>query len=137
MWLEATISTKKLDITKNSGNIPSLAKKFAESEVQNITEWKNKIQNLDTQGKVAIWGAGAKGVTFANLIDPKHKWIDCVIDLNPKKHGKYIPGTGHEIVSHKDITSRKIKTAVLMNPNYYDEITELLNNTNLNVDLVV
>lgn len=137
IWLEATIPKQKPDITKNQGKIPTLAKQFAASESSLIKQWLYKIKKLNSFGKVALWGAGAKGVTFANLIDPECKWIDCVIDLNPQKHGKYVSGTGHLIINYKEVAQRKVKNAILMNPNYYNEILELLKKDKLNINLLV
>lgn len=137
LWLEATISSAEVAVTKKPAFISTLAKQFATSEHELINKWEIKIQKLANQGKVALWGAGAKGVTFANLIDPDRKWIDCIIDLNPNKQGKYIPGAAHPIVSYQDIANRGITTAILMNPNYYQENLVLLKASNLNIDLLV
>jgi SAM-dependent methyltransferase len=137
LWLEATIPAQKPAVTKKPAFISILASQFATSERELINKWEIKIQELANQGKVALWGAGAKGVTFANLIDPDRKWIDCIIDLNPNKQGKYIPGAAHPIVSYHDIADRGITTAILMNPNYYQENLVLLKASNLNIDLLV
>ena len=137
LWLEATIASAEPAVTKKPAFISSLAKQFATSERELISKWEIKIQELASQGKVALWGAGAKGVTFANLIDPHRKWIDCIIDLNPNKQGKYIPGAAHPIVKYQDIADREITTAILMNPNYYQENLVLLKASNLNIDLLV
>jgi len=137
LWLEATIPPEKSVTTKNPTSIPLLANKFATSEYELLKKWETKIQNLANKGKVALWGAGAKGVTFANLIDQGRQWIDCIIDLNPNKQGKYIPGSGHPIVSYQAIAERGIKTAIVMNPNYYQENLALLIAANLTVDLLV
>ncbi len=136
IWLEASISSKKKRITKNAGHIPKLAKKFTINENHIREKWKERINELTAQGKVALWGAGAKGVTFSNIIDPKNILIDSVIDLNPKKCGKYIPGTGHEIINYKDIPQRGIKTIILMNPNYFNEISDLVKKSKLNVKII-
>ncbi|WP_293353653.1 MULTISPECIES: class I SAM-dependent methyltransferase [unclassified Microcoleus] len=137
LWLEATIPPQKPAITKKPALISTLANEFATSERELISKWEIKIQELASQGKVALWGAGAKGVTFANIIDPDRKWIDCIIDLNPNKQGKYIPGAAHPIVSYQDIADRGITTAILMNPNYHQENLVLLKASNLNIDLLV
>lgn len=135
--LEATIDkTKTTKVTKKIENISALAKKFAEFERELLNNWLNKIQKLHSRGKICIWGAGAKGVTFANMIDPDRKLIDCLIDLNPNKQGKFIPGTGHPIVNYKDIKPRKIETAILMNPNYFKENIELLKESKISLDLI-
>jgi hypothetical protein len=63
-------------------------------------------------------GASAKGVTSANLIDPERRRIDCIVDLNSSKQGRYVPGTGRPVVSCQDLTARGVTVAILMNPNY-------------------
>jgi SAM-dependent methyltransferase len=137
LWLEATIPVQKPAVTKKPEFISTLANQFATSERELISKWEIKIQELASQGKVALWGAGAKGVTFANMIDPDRKWIDCIIDLNPNKQGKYIPGAAHPIVNYHNIADRGITTAILMNPNYHQENLVLLKASNLNIDLLV
>jgi len=113
-----------------------MAIEFVKTEKEAKQQWKSQILNFRNKGKVAIWGAGAKGVTLANLTDPDCKLIDCVVDLNPKKQGKYIPGTGHPIVDYKELPSRGVKAAVLMNPNYREENLDLLNKASLDIELI-
>lgn len=136
LWLEARLGKQKEIIINTNNNIPVLANKFAlaEQELQNI--WKQKIKKLTAEGKIAIWGAGAKGVTLANLIDPDQQLISYVIDLNPKKQGHYLPGTGHPIVSYQQAASKGVKNAILMNPNYYEENLSLLRQANLQMNLI-
>jgi hypothetical protein len=62
--------------------------------------------------------------------------IDCVIDVNPRKQGCFIPGTGHPIVAPADLRDRDIRTAVLMNPNYRGENESLLHGLGLEVTLI-
>src|SRR5262249_38407690 len=71
---------------------------------------KHKWKDLVRAGhrRVAVWGAGAKGMTFAQITDPDGENIDCIIDLNPAKQGRYSPGTGHEIVSPLAASDRGI-----------------------------
>jgi len=127
IWLEAKVLFKKnSSIIKNSRSLPLLVKEFARSEriiQNNITK---QIQDLSSDGEVALWGAGAKGVTFANIIDPKCKLLSCIVDLNPKKQGKYLPGTGHPIISYEGLVDHSIKNIILMNPNYRNEISDLI-----------
>ena len=39
-----------------------------------------------------------EGVTFLNTVTQSDA-IDVLVDLNPRKHCRFIPGTGHEVVS--------------------------------------
>jgi hypothetical protein len=94
-----------------------------------------QLQSSLTGPKTAIWGAGAKGVTFANLADPTGTLIDCVVDLNPHKQGHFMPGTGHPIVAPAALEERGVKRAILMNPNYRDENQRLLAELALDIAL--
>lgn len=135
VWLHATPNIQS--ITQNdSTHIPILAKRFAKLQKELTNHWMNKIHELVGTGKVALWGAGAKGVTFANMIDPNCKLIDSIIDINPNKQGKFIPGSGHPIIDPMAIISRNIKTVIIMNPNYYKENSELLKKANISVDVI-
>ncbi|MDI6889636.1 MAG: class I SAM-dependent methyltransferase [Thermodesulfovibrionales bacterium] len=81
IWLEAKPSNKQNhNIRTSSGQIPNLAKQFAKKEELLIQHYQKRLKELHSLGRVAIWGAGAKGVTFANLVDPHCEWIDCVVD---------------------------------------------------------
>jgi SAM-dependent methyltransferase len=80
-----------------------------------------KLEGLNATGPVAIWGAGAKGVTFLNLVDPRCELVDCAVDTNPSKQGKFVAGTGHPIVSPADLARRGVRHALVMNPNRVEE----------------
>lgn len=147
LWLEAVVAPQDTSsqhsrlfhaaqAAPSRPPIPALAHQFAAAEHRLIAHWMQTIDRLTATGRVALWGAGAKGVTFANLIDPAGERIDCVIDLNPNKQGKYIPGTGHPIVSYRELGDRAIRHAILMNPNYYKENLALLEAAQLPVNLI-
>jgi len=133
LWLEATPTKKSEVVLFNPGNIPNLAESFSKKEGELKESWIEKIDTLKKEGKVAVWGAAAKGVTFLNLVDPKIERIDYAIDMNPKKQGMYVPGTGHEIISIKQIKTKGIKTIIVMNPNYVEEIRASIENLNLRI----
>jgi SAM-dependent methyltransferase len=136
LWLEAHYHGQQRSAKANPTNIPALAKAFQQRSEELQSEWHNQLKALGQDGKVALWGAGAKGVTLANLIDPDRQLIDSIIDLNPNKQGKYIPGTGHPIINYQQIKERDLAHAILMNPNYYDENVVLLERANLSLNLV-
>src|SRR2546425_10047244 len=76
--------------------------------------------------RVAVWGAGAKGVTFVNLVDPDCRQIHCLVDVNPNKQQKYVPGTGHPIIAPAMIDDAGIEAVIVLNPNYVQEISAAL-----------
>jgi hypothetical protein len=86
---------------------------------EQMEKYSKLVKDLDG---LAIWGAGAKGSTFLNLIDKQGTKVSYVIDINPKKQNMYIGGTGHPIISPAGIGDKGIKNIIVMNPNYLDEI---------------
>jgi len=136
LWLEAGVSVENPEVTKKHVPIPYLAKEFGAIERDLRRALSNEIRRLTARGGVALWGAGAKGVTLANLVDPARKLIACVVDLNPSKQGHYIPGTGHPIVGYQELAKYGVKTAILMNPNYNQENRDFLGEAHLDVELV-
>lgn len=136
LWLEAKVSDEEPEASREPGEVPVLAERFSASEGELKKDWRAKVRGMADGGKVALWGAGAKGVTLANLIDAQRELLDCVVDLNPQKQGRYLPGTGHPIIGYEDLAPRGVATAVLMNPNYRDENAALLKKANSNIELV-
>lgn len=136
LWLEATTSTERPIVTKCPGSIPELARRFGKLEDALIQSIKVRLQELSSKGRVALWGAGAKGVTLGNLVDPERDLIACVVDINPRKQGCYVPGTGHPIVSCQELVDYGVAVAIVMNPNYLEENRALLRKLHLSVDLI-
>jgi len=99
---------------------------------------EEKIDFFNQAGGCALWGAGAKGTTLVNLIDPENRRIRFLIDLNPAKQGKFVPGTGHQIVSPEYLKEQKggITGIVNMNPNYLEENRTILSQLSLEIPIV-
>lgn len=135
LWLEARVAS--VDPSPSPATeIVAQALAYGIDEASLRQKWLARLRELAGRGKVALWGAGAKGATFANLIDPDCGLIDCVADLNPNKQGRYIPGTGHPIVAPVDLPRRGVRSAVLMNPNYREENLQLLATAGIELDLI-
>lgn len=89
-------------------------------------------QWLQTQGSrsTAIWGGASKGVIFALFMRRAGAQIDLVFDINPAKHGKYLPSTGLLVQSPEraiELLPRGANVFV-MNGNYLQEIAGSTNN---------
>jgi len=135
LWLEARAADLDETLLMN-GDTVRLATAYATEEKKLREDWLARLRVLGQNGKVALWGAGAKGATFANLVDPDCALIDCVVDLNPNKQGRFIPGTGHPIVAPVDLPGRGVCNAVLMNPNYRQENLQLLAKAGIELNLI-
>jgi 2-polyprenyl-3-methyl-5-hydroxy-6-metoxy-1,4-benzoquinol methylase len=108
---------------------------FATRSSIQIEKYKDNLQKLLNKGKrVAIWGAGARGVTFLNLFkDPRIKYA---IDINPRKQGTYVPGTGQMIVEPKYLLEYQPDYVVIMNPTYEKEIKRLAENLGIETNFI-
>jgi hypothetical protein len=126
LWLEARPAAVAATTQPDAEATCRLARRFALEDSRRQTEWSDLLHAHRRRGPVALWGAGAKGVTFANLLDPNGTMIDCVVDVNPAKQGKFLAGTGHAIVSPDEFVRRRVQSAIVLNPNYGDEIRRWL-----------
>jgi hypothetical protein len=85
-----------------------------------LTEKKRK------NAKVAAYGAAAKGNTLLNYCGIKNDFISYVVDANPNKQQKYLPGS-HVPVVHEDVLkSDKPEFVIILPWNLKDEIMEQL-----------
>jgi hypothetical protein len=97
--------------------------------------WTDRLRTTRESGRTSVvWGAGSKGVGFLAALAITDE-VACVVDINPAKHGKYMPGTGHEIVAPEHLVQTRPDLVVVMNPVYTDEIRDELRR--LGVDAAV
>ncbi|OQA49016.1 MAG: hypothetical protein BWY45_03510 [Euryarchaeota archaeon ADurb.Bin294] len=105
---------------KSKNEIPDLAEEYAQHEQSFVRKSRSLLKSLSEDGAVFLWGAGAKGVMYANLIDPGAECISGIVDVNPDKQGGFIPGSGHVVISPEQLPENGL--VVVMNENYVDEI---------------
>ncbi len=75
--------------------------------------------------RVVIWGSGSKGITFLNML-PAAESIAYAVDINPRKQGMHITGTGQRIVGPEFLAEYSPDAVIVMNPLYIDEIRQTL-----------
>ena len=63
---------------------------------------------------------------FLNAVNSCASFIEHVVDINPRKHGKYVAGTGQSIVGPSELKEIKPDVILIMNPVYRDEIANQL-----------
>ena len=51
------------------------------------------------------------------------QWKPWAVDVNPNKHGMFMPGTGHEIIAPERLPEIAPDWVIVLNPAYADEIT--------------
>jgi SAM-dependent methyltransferase len=129
------LSVPKPDPTRVDNDI----KYFTEHQAARMASWKKTLQDTQRSGKRAVvWGSGSKGVAFLTALNQHTPdcEIEYAVDINPFREGKYMAGTGQEIVSPAFLKSYKPDLAIAMNPIYQPEITADLRKMGLTTDVV-
>jgi hypothetical protein len=118
-----------------AAEVALLARAVAEFErgyERRMTEAREEIEEVRRLGRRAVvWGAGAKGVMFLNELRVRPESIEYVVDINPRKQGRFVPGTGQEIVGPAALREYKPDTVFVMNPNYLGEVQDQLSELGL------
>jgi SAM-dependent methyltransferase len=116
--------------------VTSCARSFSEYYRKKVKEWGDRLDSMNGEGKKAIiWGAGSKGVTFANIMR-EHCEIEYVVDINPHKQKLHVPGTGQQVVGPDALKQLQPDVMIIMNTHYEDEIREILGNQNISCDII-
>jgi len=83
------------------------------------------LADAKRQGKtVAAYGAAAKGNTLMNFAEIGSDLIQYVVDKNPAKQGKFMPGSHIPIVSPEALHSQRPDYLVILPWNIADEVTQ-------------
>lgn len=99
---------------------------FAGKYREKVETWEQNLEEYARQGRQAVvWGAGSKGVTFLNTIE-SGAVVQYAVDINPRKKGMHVSGTGQEIVPPEFLPEIQPDVVIIMNPNYKDEIKQQL-----------
>jgi len=109
-------------------NIHQLIDNFQKVYRQKVNSWQSALSELENQNsRIVIWGAGSKGITFVNTLNISYKQIEYIVDVNPRKCGKFVPGTAQCIVGCGFLREYRPDTTIIMNPIYQNEIQTAIN----------
>lgn len=110
---------------------------FIPNYQKRLEAWQTHLQRIENGDQRAlIWGAGAKGVSFLNMLKIE-KSIRYIVDINPNKHDKYIAGTGQKIVPPEFVRDYHPDIIIVMNPIYKEEIQKKIIDMGINTELLI
>ena len=90
-------------------------------------DFLNFLLRADLDGKsVMAYGAAAKGNTLLNYAGVRPDLLSAVVDRNPSKQGKYLPGSRIPVVSEAMLEVNRPDYIVLLPWNLRDELVEQL-----------
>jgi hypothetical protein len=109
LWAESSVGSNPAPMRDQAivGKAEAAASEFSSMGAKQ----RQLIDDLSATG-LAVWGAGAKGVTFASLLDPDASRIQCLIDVNPQKQSRYA----------QEAWKLGVRSVLVMNSNYLNEI---------------
>lgn len=111
-----------LPIEESPADVAAAVATFVEQLSAVEERWRAELRELRAAGgRAVIWGSGSKGVSFLTTLGIQSE-IEYVVDINPYKHGKFMAGTGHEIVPPDVLRDDPPDLVIAMNPIYLDEI---------------
>ena len=112
---------------------------FAAACEKHAKELKSIVVEHKTKGPVIGYGASARSSTMLNYAGLNSEVIDCIIDKNPLKHGRYTPGTDIPIISFEEGKKlfNKCGSILLLAWNFEKEIIEELRTNGYTGSIIV
>jgi hypothetical protein len=140
LWIEAVRNGDTHYENGSSASQPAqlarLVGAFERRYAGKIAHWGRRLEALfEDEKRVALWGAGSKGVTFLNVV-PGGDQVGDVIDLNVRKHGRFVPGTGQEVGGPQSLRAARPDVILVPNRLYTEEIRRWVADMDLRAEVV-
>ncbi len=104
----------------------ALTESFAQTVGAVIADWRTRISQAARDGRrPVLWGGGSKAIAFVAALGLDEA-IAGVIDINPHKQGKYLAGSGLEVMAPNRLPELGSDLVVIMNPIYVAEISAMI-----------
>jgi SAM-dependent methyltransferase len=95
---------------------------YAEAATRSAANWAAKIRaTARSGGRTVLWGSGSKAVAFLSSVGVDQE-IEYLVDINPYRHGRFVPGSGKQIVGPDFLSDYRPDLVIAMNPIYRAEI---------------
>jgi SAM-dependent methyltransferase len=122
-----------LDLENNAGVRSAV---FYESFFQRCAQMRHEfldgLLSMKKEGcRIAAYGAAAKGNTLLNYAGVRRDLIEFIVDKNPAKQGKFMPGSRIPIVDESWLQATKPDVVVILPWNLEGEISRQLKAMNL------
>lgn len=125
-----------LAIEDDLEEIAFLTDAFETNSRKHIDHWRETIRSYHQGGqRPVLWGAGSKCVAFLTTAGLEDE-IEVVVDINPHKQGRFLPATGHPVVSPEYLQEYAPGVVVVMNPIYAAEVAAVLSNIGVSARVV-
>lgn len=128
LYVEARLSTRSDEPGPSvpGSSLDGLISEFAHRYESRVAQWREQLETMTRNGGTCvIWGAGSKGITFANIMRGSDAIIG-MVDINPHKLGRFVPGTGTRVVGVETLAGLAPDHVLVTNPLYLEEIRQAM-----------
>jgi hypothetical protein len=116
--------------------VQQAALKFASMSSSLLTTWRQRLSHLGRQGRrAAVWGAGSKGITFANVADRTGRCLIALVDVNVRKHGLFAPIVALPVVAPERLVGMELDLVIISNELYATEIARMIGEIGLVLEI--
>ncbi len=119
------------------GELEEAVDRFAKGYEDRLSRWRATLDDIRARGRRAVlWGAGARGDTFLNAVGAGAE-IPIAVDVNPRKWGKHMAGTGQLIQPPETLAEDPPDIVVIANEIYREEISARLREMGIAAEILV
>jgi SAM-dependent methyltransferase len=117
-------------------SLRELVSAFSDRHRSKVEIWRGHLTRFSAgKQRVVVWGGGSKGVTFLNTFNAREQ-VPYMVDINPRKHGMFVAGTGQRIVPPEFLQEYKPDIVIIMNRVYDEEIRNTTNQLGLHPEFL-
>lgn len=122
----AALAIDPLQVSEEVGRLAEDVALYPERASGCVEYWRSMIESVSRSGgRVALWGSGSKAVAFLSAVAMADE-IEYLVDINPFRWGKRVPGSAKLIVGPEHLTRFPPDLVIAMNPIYRREIAASL-----------
>jgi SAM-dependent methyltransferase len=104
---------------------------------QDRERWLGVLRTAKADGKRAVlWGGGSKAVAFLTTLGATEE-LAYAVDVNPRRNGTYIAGTGQQIVAPEFLKDYRPEVIIVMSPIYLPEIQARLDSIGVHPETMI
>ena len=119
-------SSKIHDLEESVKETADYVTNFSTHCREKISLWRDRLHQFHADNKkVVVWGSGSKCVSFLTTLKVGQE-IQYIVDINPYREGKFIPGAAKKIMSPNFLKSYNPDYVIIMNAAYCNEIKQSL-----------
>ena len=122
-------------LSPETDTVKAAAHAFTVAANDKLAKWRNRLSAY--KGKAVIWGAGSKGITFANVLEEAGRSLTALVDLNPRKNGLLAPGVALPVVAPDELRQIRPNLVLVSNALYKGEIANQVKSMGVEADIEV